>query len=61
MRSLPGPTFPLTTEGKEESGLQTSALLLPRLREPLFPPQVSLGLYLGLEPPRELAAAFCTC
>lgn len=58
MRSLPGPTFPLTAE---KSGLQSSALLLPRLQEPLFPPQVSLGLYLGLEPPRGLAAAFCTC
>lgn len=37
MWSLPGSTFPLTAEAKEESKLQTSALLLPRLKEPLFP------------------------
>lgn len=51
----------LPAVGKEDSGLQASALLLLRIQEPLFPLQVSLGLYLGLEPPRELAAAFCAC
>ena len=37
MWSLPDPTFPLMTERKETSELQASALLLPRLQEPLFP------------------------
>lgn len=44
MRSLPGPTFPLTAEEKEESELQASTLLLLRLQEFFISQQVRSAL-----------------
>lgn len=43
MRSLPGPTFPLTTQGREESRSWAST----QSWEPPYPPQVSLGSFWG--------------